>query len=280
MAVGVSMATGWKWFAHAGGVRPKFPGEGPRKRPRMTLDERVGSRLVSETQESIASIARRLGRAPSTIMREINESVLLWAVIATSSIRSPVAWRRMPNHAHRATGAQARTQERARRPRRASWRSMSGCMTRCRLGLRTTTALSRIARRLMMDFPDSRCGRLRSNDLPVDLCAGPRQSAPSCIPAARRRALRQPQRRAEQRRGRIQTWSISVSAHQRWLIARCWALGGRHASGSKQVGDRYPRRARQPVCDAAASARRPRALAVQQAIVAEMAQLPAVLREP
>ena len=41
MAVGVSLHTGRKWFAHAGGVRPKFPDDGPRKRPRLTQEERI-----------------------------------------------------------------------------------------------------------------------------------------------------------------------------------------------------------------------------------------------
>jgi IS30 family transposase len=41
VAVGVSLHTGRKWFADAGGVRPKFPDEGPRERPRLTFEERV-----------------------------------------------------------------------------------------------------------------------------------------------------------------------------------------------------------------------------------------------
>ena len=41
LVVGVSVHTGRAWFADAGGVRPKFPDEGPRRRPRLTQDERV-----------------------------------------------------------------------------------------------------------------------------------------------------------------------------------------------------------------------------------------------
>jgi hypothetical protein len=41
VAVGVSMRTGWGWFADAGGVRPRFSDDtAPRRRPRLTLAER------------------------------------------------------------------------------------------------------------------------------------------------------------------------------------------------------------------------------------------------
>jgi transposase, IS30 family len=74
LAVGVSVRTGGKWFGQAGGVRPKFPDDGPRMRLRLSFDERVEIEVRIKTQESVRSMARRLGRAPSTIMREIDEN--------------------------------------------------------------------------------------------------------------------------------------------------------------------------------------------------------------
>jgi transposase, IS30 family len=68
-AVGVSMHTGRKWFADAGGVRPRFPDDRPRKRPRLTLDERVAIEVGVKTGKSIRSIADDVGRHPSTVMR-------------------------------------------------------------------------------------------------------------------------------------------------------------------------------------------------------------------
>ncbi len=74
VAVGVSVRTGRRWFADAGGVRPKFPSQGSRERPRLSQQERVEIEVGVKTQESIQSMARRLGRAPSTIMREIDRN--------------------------------------------------------------------------------------------------------------------------------------------------------------------------------------------------------------
>ena len=76
VAVGVSMRAGWRWFADAGGVRPTFPVEGPRRRPRLTLDERNEIQDGMARRESLREMARRLGRAPSTIMREIERNGL------------------------------------------------------------------------------------------------------------------------------------------------------------------------------------------------------------
>jgi hypothetical protein len=57
VAVGVSVHSGRKWFAQAGGVRPKFPGDGPRsvhrawgrRRDRLTLMARMQSTAYEVT---------------------------------------------------------------------------------------------------------------------------------------------------------------------------------------------------------------------------------------
>ena len=71
VAVGVSETCGSKWFRRFGGVNPR--GQQPRgqKRPRLSHDEREQIMIGASRGESIRSMARRLGRAPSTIMREI-----------------------------------------------------------------------------------------------------------------------------------------------------------------------------------------------------------------
>jgi transposase, IS30 family len=41
VAVGVSVCTGWKWFADGGGVKPEFTDDKPCKWARLPLEERV-----------------------------------------------------------------------------------------------------------------------------------------------------------------------------------------------------------------------------------------------
>jgi transposase, IS30 family len=71
VAVGVSLGCGWRWFAERGGVNPRLQQPRGQIRPRLSIDEREQVMIGTAQGESIRSIARRLGRAPSTIMREI-----------------------------------------------------------------------------------------------------------------------------------------------------------------------------------------------------------------
>jgi transposase, IS30 family len=73
VAVGVSEASGRRWFAAVGGVKPRFiepKTTGPR--PRLTLQDRIEIEIGVRTNESLNSIGRRLGRPASTIKYEID----------------------------------------------------------------------------------------------------------------------------------------------------------------------------------------------------------------
>ena len=71
VAVGVSQTAGYCWFAAVGGVKPQRVAPGPRSRPRLSLEEREEIALGIAAGESMNSIAVRLGRATSTLSREI-----------------------------------------------------------------------------------------------------------------------------------------------------------------------------------------------------------------
>lgn len=71
IAVGVSATCGGKWFRKLGGVNPRWSPPRGQKRPRLSADEREQIMIGTSRGESIRSIARRLGRNPTTIMREI-----------------------------------------------------------------------------------------------------------------------------------------------------------------------------------------------------------------
>jgi transposase, IS30 family len=70
--VGVSETCGGTWFRNRGGVNPQFREHQGQIRPRLSIAEREEIMIGTAQRESIRSIARRLGRAPSTIMREIH----------------------------------------------------------------------------------------------------------------------------------------------------------------------------------------------------------------
>ena len=74
VAVGVSNTVGSRWFRMLGGVNPRMQDPRGQKRPRLTHDEREQIMVGTSRGESIRSMAHRLGRAPSTIMREINRN--------------------------------------------------------------------------------------------------------------------------------------------------------------------------------------------------------------
>ena len=74
VAVGVSITAGRKWFRRFGGVNPRIHGPRGQKRPRLTHDEREQIMIGTSRRESIRAIARRLGRAPSTVQREIKNN--------------------------------------------------------------------------------------------------------------------------------------------------------------------------------------------------------------
>jgi IS30 family transposase len=71
VAVGVSMRCGSLWFAERGGVNPRLQHAQGQHRRRLSIDEREQIMIGTSHGESIRLIAGRLGRAPSTVMREI-----------------------------------------------------------------------------------------------------------------------------------------------------------------------------------------------------------------
>lgn len=134
VAVGVSEATGWCWFADSGGVKPRFTDVGPRRRSRLSFEEREEISVGVAAQESVRHIARRLGRAPSTISREIKRNSRPGRNHYRPQYRFGAPWRGGPlrRPQYRAVTAQARSQRRACRPKLG--KLASGCAARCRLG--------------------------------------------------------------------------------------------------------------------------------------------------
>jgi transposase, IS30 family len=284
LAVGVSVRTGRAWFADAGGVRPKFPDEKPRKRPRLTLEERADIAVGVWMQESIRSIARRLGRAPSTIMREIERNAFCYGRYRERyRFGAPKKGGRDARPRYNAVGAQARAQDRARRPKPGKLALNDKLREEVQTRLDEEHSPEQIARRLRRDFPDDAemwvSPETIYQSIYVQGRGTLRRELHTCLRTGR--ALRKPQRRADSRRGRIPNM-VNISERPPEVEDRAvpghWEgdliLG---AEGKSAIGTLVERATRFVMLlhlhdDHGA-------LAVQDAIVAKMAQLPAILRK-
>jgi transposase, IS30 family len=187
-AVGVARETGSRWFIEAGGMPPMSLAE-PRGRY-LSFAEREEIALDRAAGLGIREIARRLGRSPSTISREIARGCLS----------------RRPRGRYRASVAQARADARARRPKPAK------LTVHPRLRDWVADKLERlqwspeqIARRLRAEFPDDESMRISPEaiyqSLYVQGRGALRRELTVCLRTGR--ALRKPRRRTDGRRERI-----------------------------------------------------------------------------
>lgn len=288
VAVGVSENSGVRWFADAGGVRPQFPDDRPRQRPRLTFGEREEIALGVASRESIRSIARRLDREPSTISREIAKNgTFRGASGYRSHLQFGATWRggHAPKPIYKATVAHHRSANRAARPKSRKLEIYAPLREQVQTRLIDEFhSPAQIAARLRLDFPANPemwvsheaiyqaiyvqgKGRLR-RDLHTYLRTG--------------RAIRHPRRRPGERRGRL-PGMVNISERPAEVEDRAvpghWEgdliLGGTE-SGSA-IGTLVERTTRftmllhLPGDHTAAT--------VQDAIVAKMTQLPALLRK-
>ena len=99
VASGVSPAVGTRWFRESGGMAPSTPG--PVSRRYLSFAEREEIALLRAHGCGMREIARRLGRSPSTISRELRRN----------------AATRGGNLEYRATTAQWHADRQARRPK-------------------------------------------------------------------------------------------------------------------------------------------------------------------
>ena len=188
-----------------------------------------------------------------------------------------------PSRAINATGAQARAQERARRPKPGKLAGNEKLHDEVQTRLTDKHSPEQIARRLRLDFPDDPEMRVSHETIYQSLYVqgqgNLRRDLHRCLRTGR--ALRKPQRRADCRRGRIPDM-VNISERPAEVEDR--AVPG-HWEGDLLVG------AQSKSAIGTLVERTTRfvillhlpedhgALSVQEAIVAKMAQLPAILRK-
>ena len=154
----------------------------------LSFAEREEIALALAAGHSVRAIAARLGRAASTVSREI-----------ARNRGGGRGWR------YRATTAQSRAEYLARRPKPAKLAVNEVLRQWVEEGLRARWSPAQIARRLRWDFPDD-AGMWVSHEtiyqsLYVQSRGALRRELRACLRTGR--ALRRPQRRPDRRRNRI-----------------------------------------------------------------------------
>jgi len=292
VAVGVSEDTGVRWLRDAGGVKPRLvEPKTSGLRLRLTLRDRIQIDIGVKTNESLNSIGRRLipPRPASTIKRELDANADIHNARGTSGYRRKEAFGarqsgRTAQVHYDAFVAQARSDQRARRPKPGKLAVNERLHDEVQRRLLDEHSPEQIAKRLCLDFPDEVEMRVSPETIYTSIYVqgkgNLRRELHTCLRTGR--ALRKPQRRPDERRGRIRDM-VNISerppdANDR-AVPGHWEgdlILGSTASGSA-IGTLVDRKTRFVLLlhlpdDHTAEA-------VQEAMVAKMAQLPAILRK-
>jgi transposase, IS30 family len=184
LAAGVSESKAWAWFKAAGGV--KGNGAGPVSGRFLSVGEREEIAVGLAAGLSLTAIAAGLGRAVSTVSREV----------ARNS--------RGPEH-YRALAAEGQAQARAARPKTAKLAGNDRLRGYVAQRLEERWSPEQVSVMLKRQFPDDREMRVSHETIYQSLYVqgrgALRRELVSCLRTGR--ALRRPRRKQGERRGRI-----------------------------------------------------------------------------
>jgi IS30 family transposase len=188
VAVGVSRATGRNWFNHGGGM-PPFSLQEPSGRY-LSEDERDEIGLGLAAGHGIRQIARRLGRSPSTISREVHKNG-----------QRQWPWKYLPRK------AEARARSRAARPKPSKIASYPGLRdyVQDKLSCPAHYSPEQISERLLVDFPDDEQMRISHEAIYRSLFVQGRGELRRELTRHLRtgRQIRKPRRQTGERRGHL-----------------------------------------------------------------------------
>jgi IS30 family transposase len=213
VAVGVSVGCGHRWFREAGGVKPaNRPPTTSGPRPRLTLDERIEIQAGVHAGESLRCIARRLQRQPSTIKREIDNNCELrnrYTGCKSGYRRKDAFGARQSGRSatvrYQARAAHDRSAMNARRPKIRRLAADDRLRAEVQTRLRRRHSPRQIAVRLRGDFPDDPemwvSHEAIYQAIYVQGRGSLRRELHQCLRT--KRAIRRSQHRPEERRGRI-----------------------------------------------------------------------------
>ena len=224
LQAGTYRKQGTRWVAACGGVRPR---RGRDLKGRcLTFAEREEIALARARGETIRVIARRLGRSPSTISRELRRNA-------------------DRGGGYRATTAHALAYERASRPKPAKLAANLALRELVQDDLLKRYSPEQIAGRLRRQFPDDPemwvSAETIYQSLYVQSRGALRRELTRCLRTGR--ALRQPGRHAGQRKSRIvrDMVNISTASARGRRPGGARSLGGRPADRQGPTGPRSAR---------------------------------------
>ena len=201
--VGVPESVGRAWLRQCGGV---LPAQSPQTQPsyrRLSIEEREKILAGMARKDSIRAIARSIGRAPSTVKREIDTN--LFGQKYLGQRRSPTGRKRTTPWRYSPHRAQARADRQASRRTPTKLAVNTELREEVQNRLEEEHSPEQIARRLQDDFPDRPEMWVSHETIYQSLYVQGRGGLRRDLHKRLRtgRALRKPRRKAGERRGRI-----------------------------------------------------------------------------
>jgi IS30 family transposase len=241
VAVGLDPDTGRDWFRQAGGVVPAFVSQRPSGRY-LSFGEREEIFAGVERGDSLRLMAQGLGRAPSTVLRELRRNMRqpYRARVGPAPRRGRL---RSPPWDYRPSRAQRRAERRAARPKPAKLATHRRLRQLVQFKLRQLLSPQQVAVELAEEFPDNRDMQVSHETIYQSIYVqgrgALRRELAVCLRSGR--ALRRPRRTGEQRQARI-PGMVNISARPAEVADRAvpghWegdlilGKGGRSAIGT------------------------------------------------
>ena len=202
---GVPATSGRRWFRQAGGVLPPSVSERSRARY-LSIGEREEIFAGVERGESIRRIAELLGRAPSTVLRELRHNMYHQLYRGRSRLKAnPVGTHRTRPWRYRPSRAQERAKRLASRPKTAKLAKNPVLRELVQAKLMKKLSPEQISRQLRKQFSDDAEMQVSHETIYQSIYVQGRGALRRELAVCLRtgRALRRPHRKGQERRGRI-----------------------------------------------------------------------------
>lgn len=204
-AAGVNVKTTERWFQQAGGVLPPNVPEASSGRY-LSIIEREEILAGVERGESISRIAKAVGRAPSTVLRELRRNMRHQLYRSRSRLRAkPPGMHRIQPWNYRPSLAQERMRRLASRPKTAKLAKNAQLRELVQAKLLEKLSPEQISRELRQLFPDDAEMQVSHETIYQSIYVQGRGALRRELAVCLRtgRALRRPRRKSQERRGRI-----------------------------------------------------------------------------